>query len=222
MVELDIELAHKTTSHKRFERTLAILVGLAAIVAALLATLEMHSSKRWEESSVRAANLSVELFGKIAATGPVTAATSATQQAAALRGVESAARSQAGGRDDLRLYLALVESRVGTGLLELSKDLQSTSFEDSDLDPVIQDVLAADTESLGEIAAEQREEVEATERYGTRISRALFALSLLALSAILLGLAAVLGLRNGGFLTLGAAAVALLVAAAWGGSALLV
>lgn len=221
-MDLDIELAHKTTGENRFEKALAILVGLAAITAALLATFEMHSSKRWEESSVRAANLSVELFGKIAATGPVHAASSSAAQAGLLRGVESGARAVAGGQDELRLYLALIEDRVFRGLMKLSRSLETSSFEDTELDPLIREVLSTDQDELAEIASAQGEEVEAVERFGGRISRAVFSLSLLALSAILLGLGAVLGLRHGGILTLVASAVAMMIATGWGASALFI
>jgi hypothetical protein len=61
-MDLDVEIVHKATGKTRFEHWLAILIGLAAITAACLATLEMHSNGRWEQASTEAADLSVELF----------------------------------------------------------------------------------------------------------------------------------------------------------------
>ncbi|MDQ4144623.1 MAG: hypothetical protein M3198_12945 [Actinomycetota bacterium] len=233
---MDVEVVHKTAGENRFERALAVLVGIAAILAALLATLEMHSSRRWEESSIRAANLSVELFGKIAATGPISGAAAGAEQAALLTGTEAAARVSKARDRELELFLALVDDRVSARLLQLSKTLGPPAETDggmgavsgdlfggeNQLDPTVLDVLATDTAALGEIAAMQRDDVEASDRYGSRISRALFSLSLLALAAILLGLGAVLGLQGGGVITLTAALIAMLVAAGWGATALFI
>lgn len=219
---MDVEVAHKPAGKTRFEKALAILIGCAAIMASLLATLEMHSNKRWEQSSTKAADLSVELFGKIAASGPVTSAGVGAQQTALLSSIESTARSGASQGAELELILAYVDSRVGARLLKLGKAISAPPVADSGLDPVAREVVTTELGDLSEVAIDQREQVEESERYGSRLSRALFSLSLLALAAVLLGLAAVLGAAHGGAITLGAATVALLVAGAWGGSALLI
>ena len=220
-MDLDVEIAHKASGKSRFEKWLAIAIGAAAIVAALLATLEMHSNKRWEQASTEAADLSVELFGKIAASGPARAAGLSAEQMALALGLESGERSShpqaQGGSDVVRAY---VDGRVGERLLKLAKDIQDPPDESSGVDAVAREAVAADVEGLDEIRKEQNEHVEEAESYGTRLSRALFALSLLAFAAILLGLAAVLGVEHGGFITLGVATGTLVLATAWGASAL--
>jgi hypothetical protein len=60
------------------------------------------------------------------------------------------------------------------------------------------------------------------ECYGTRGTRAVFALSLLAIGAVLLGLAGVMGETKTGRISLGASEVALLLSAVWAGAALAV
>jgi hypothetical protein len=107
-------------------------------------------------------------------------------------------------------------------LLKLGEEITASADRATSLDPVAREVLATNTEGLREIGDEQDHQVGLAEKYGGRLSRALFALSLLALAAILLGLAAVLGIQHGGPIILGVAALALLLAAGWGGSALLI
>ena len=67
---------------------------------------------------------------------------------------------------------------------------------------------------------ELNDQLALAERYGTRSNRAVFALSLLAIGAVLLGLAGVMGETRTGRISLGASAVALLLSAVWAGAAL--
>jgi hypothetical protein len=221
-MDLDVEVVHKASGKSRFEYWLAILIGLAAIVAASLATLEMHSSKRWEQASTEAADLSVELFGKIAATGPVRAAGLSTQQTALTLDVGAIARSQHPDAKGFQIVTAYVDSEVGVRLLRLGEEITAAADRTGSLDPVAREVIETNTTGLREIGDDQDHQVELAEKYGARLSRALFALSLLALAAILLGTAAVLGLQHGGPIILGLAGVILLLAGGWGGSALLI
>jgi hypothetical protein len=221
-MDLDIEIAHKASHKSRFERALAIVIGTAAIIAALLATLEMHSNKHWEQASTEAADLSVELFGKIAATGPFRAAGVDAEQTALTISLEAIQRTRQDGARGFDFVTAYVDDRVANRLLELASHIKKVPDESSGLDPVAREVIATDTEDLAEIGEHQAEQVDEAERYGSRLSRSLFALSLLALAAILLGLAAVLGVEHGGSIVLGLATLGLLLSAGWGASALLI
>ena len=221
-MEMDVEVVHRTSGKSRFDAALGVLVGVAAVTAALLATLEMHSSKNWEQASTKGADLSVELFGKIAASGSVNAAGARAQQASLLTRIESTARDGRARNREFQVILGDVDARVSTKLQKLAETVRAVPGPESGVDPVTREVIATQASDLVHVASEQREQVDLSERYGTRISRSVFALSLLALAAILLGLAAVLGVEHGGAITLGAAAVALLAAGAWGGSAMLV
>ena len=171
---MDVEVVHKATGKSRFEKALAVLVGITAIMASLLATLEMHSNKNWERSSTAAANLSVELFGKIAATGPVDAAGARAEQAAYLSTIESSSRANQSQNRELEVMLAYVDSQVGSQLLKLAKAISAAPGDDSDLDPVAREVITTDIPDLTQLASLQREQVEDSDRYGSRLSRALF------------------------------------------------
>lgn len=218
---MDVELVHKGSHKSRFEKWLAMLVGLIAVAAALLATLDMHSNKRWEQASVRGSRLSVEIFGRIAASGPVRAAETNTQQTALLLGQESSARFLQ-DKEGADAYIALADQRASDRLLELVEAIKDPADDADELDPVARDVLATSLDELSDLSAQQHEQIDEADRYGTRINRANFALLLLALGGVLLGLAAVMGVEGRGYITLVAAGAALVSAVAWGGSALLV
>ena len=64
--------------------------------------------------------------------------------------------------------------------------------------------------------------MDIADRYGERGNRTLAGLSVLALGAVLVGLAAVLGRGVPGHVVIGAATLSLLAAAGWGVAALLV
>jgi predicted ABC-type sugar transport system permease subunit len=68
----------------------------------------------------------------------------------------------------------------------------------------------------------QNAQVDRADRYGTRQERAMFAIALVAIAAVLLGLADLFGGGRSGTIALVVAAGALVVAVGWGGSALLV
>lgn len=218
---MDVELVHKGSHKSRFEKWLAMLVGLIAVAAALLATLDMHSNKRWEQASVRGSRLSVEIFGRIAATGPVRAAQLNTQQAALILSQESSARFLQ-DKEGAGAYVALADQRASDRLLGLAEAIEEPPDESGGLDPVARDVLDTSLDELGDLRVQQNEQIDEADLYGTRINRANFALLLLALGAVLLGLAAVMGVEGRGYITLIAAVVALVSAVAWGSSALLV
>jgi len=80
-------------------------------------------------------------------------------------------------------------------------------------------------QTVGDMAGsvqELNDQLALAERYGTRGTRAVFALSLLAIGAVLLGLAGSMGATRAGRISLGASAVALLLSVVWAGAALAV
>jgi hypothetical protein len=72
------------------------------------------------------------------------------------------------------------------------------------------------------ILEEQNRLVDRADRYGTRQERAMFAIALVAIAAVLLGPAGLVGDGRGGRIALVVAAAALALALGWGGSGLFV
>ncbi len=76
----------------RCARWLAVLVGLSAVVAASLATLDLSSTKRYEDLTNRSSALSVDLFGRIAGSSFPATAEGISSQIALFRQIEGNAR----------------------------------------------------------------------------------------------------------------------------------
>lgn len=223
---MDVEVVHKATGRTRFHKWLALLAGVAAVMATLLATLDMHSNKREEQALSRSARLSVEIFGRIAGSGPVQ---TAGYQATAIgtgRAIESLARRIVGREfpetNDFEQALGAADERAGERLQSLADSVGGVPPESSGVDSHTRGVIGTGLEQLTLMVEEQNRQRDVADKYFERGTRSVYALSILALAAVLLGLAAVLGQRGGGTITLVVAGLALIFAMGWGGSALLV
>ncbi|MBI4261675.1 MAG: hypothetical protein HY658_14050, partial [Actinobacteria bacterium] len=89
------------------------------------------------------------------------------------------------------------------------------------LDRHAAEVLSATDDVIDELVAEQNRQIEEARSLGARADRATLALSLLAVGAVLLGLAALIGRGRAALVSLVAGAVVLAGSAAWGGWAAL-
>jgi hypothetical protein len=87
---MDVEVAHSVEGKPPIQKGLAVLVGLSAVVAAPLATLDLDSTKRYEDLLTRSSRLSVSLFGRIAAGGFPFTGEGIAQQAACFEAVRAA------------------------------------------------------------------------------------------------------------------------------------
>lgn len=228
---MDIETAHQA-GRDAFEKSLAVLVGLAALIGAALGTLEVDSGKSEERALNMASRLSVEIFGKIAGSGPPRSAESQSGQAATVRTMEATLRKggaeslrTVGGNVDVQRFqerIASADERVGARLQKLSESIGSVPSESSGVDPVTRAVISQSEDDFRQLLVRQQHQVDVAERFGQRGTRAVFGLSLLALTAVLLGLAAVVGRESGGTPILVLASATLALATGWGASALLV
>jgi hypothetical protein len=223
---MDIEVVHKATGRTRFHKWLALLAGLAAVLATLFATLDMHSNKREEQALSKSARLSVEIFGRIAASNPVQTAGYQAAATASSRAIESLARRIVGtdfpGTGDFETALGEADERAAERLQGLSETVGGVPPESSGVDAHTREVIASDVDELTRMVQEQNRQRDVADKFFERGTRSVYALSILALAAVLLGLAAVLGERGGGSITMVVAGLALLFAIGWGGSALTV
>lgn len=223
---MDIEVVHKATGRTRFHKWLALLAGLAAVLATLMATLDMHSNKREEQALSRSARLSVEIFGRIAGSNPVQTAGYQAAATGSSRAIESLARRIVGpefpGTGEFEEALGDADERAARRLQSLAESVGGVPAEASGVDAHTRSVISTDPEDLTRLVEEQNRQRDVADRFFERGTRSVYALSILALAAVLLGLAAVLGQRGGGSITLVVAGMALVFAMAWGGSALTV
>jgi hypothetical protein len=202
-----------------FERILAVLVGFTALVASLVAVLQVDWGRRSERSSLLAARLPVQIFEGIAASGLRTTFHLRTQQDAIALGLEALARQLASYR-----YPAVGEAEraIGQADLRASEQLRAVASEmaaidpaDRGVDPLTLRALEADIGTLTEASRRQNREADRDDLYGKRQDRTVFALSLVAIAAALLALAGVLRKGAGGRISLGTGALALVLSLAW-------
>ena len=223
---MDIEVVHKATGRTRFHKWLALLAGVAAVLATLLATLDMHSNKREEQALSKSARLSVEIFGRIAGSGPVQTAGYEGVATQTSRAIESLARRIVGQdfpeTTEFEKALGEADERAAGRLQSLAESVAAVPPEASGVDAYTRSVIGTDTNDLMRLVRQQNHQRDVADKYFERGTRSVYALSILALAAVLLGLAAVLGERGGGSITLVVAGLALVFAVAWGGSALTV
>lgn len=249
---MDVETVHAGEG-TRFGRTLSVLVGTAAVVAAALGALQMDASTRQSRAQAEGARLSVTVFEGLAAQGMVTSFQLSSLQQAIEPSIESLARRlEALEGPDIAGFedaLAAAQEAAAQRILRIAQAMSAAPGAGSDLDPHTLEVLARipdfsdlfeavargelPEESPDQIAArgkevfdrltaEQNRQVDLAETYGARSDRTVFALSLLALAAVLLALAGVTGEGTTGRAAMWSGAVVLALSAAAGGSALLI
>ena len=207
----------------RFDRWLAALVGIAAITAALLATLEMASGKQEERAFTSASRLAVRISTRVAVTGLRTSLEGSALTQAATLGLEGAQRQLAALKtgDEVAAALGRADEAASQRLLELVTRLAEDPSAQSGVDPATREALTATEPELRRLVAGQNSQVDLAERYGGRENAAIFGLSLVAVAAVLLGLAGLVGEGRQGMRTLAVAGATLAVAIGWGAAALL-
>jgi hypothetical protein len=224
-MDLDVETAHIGDGEKTpFQRWLAVLVGVAALSAALIATLEADAGRREERAFIRASRLSLDIFEGIAGSSQLFSFQGRALEQALSLGIEANGRALAaiGSPEIERVSLAQARAEriAARRLTAIFEEMTRLPGPEGGVDAHTREVLATGPEALQAVVEEQNAQVDAAERYGTRQDRSIFALSLVAIAAVLLGLAGVMGDRRGGRTALIAAGAALVVALGWGATAL--
>jgi hypothetical protein len=207
---------------RRFRTSIAALVGIAAVIAAVLAFVSSEVSRRADNASATVTLNSIDTFVDLAGGGP---------------------REQF-GRDAERRYLLLVKE--GIVRLLSAQDLIGTPAEASVADvaqvdtdtaqrlsdvrsalgrldlpapgvdpPMAAALEAADPAAVDPIIAESNAAADEATTWGNRGSRITLALALLAFGGALLGLAGLMGPDAGGRIARATAAGALAVSVIW-------
>jgi hypothetical protein len=206
---------------RRFQRWLALLVGLTAIAAATLAFIESDSGRQEERAFVESARLAVDIFAEIAASNPrVQFEANATRNALEI-GSDGDSRVL-GARGDLAIDWAVaqqpVQERASKRLLGIAGEMSELPDDDPRLDPYTKQAINSDREDWNALLKQQHAAVDRADEAGTRQNRAFASLGLTATAAALLGLAALMGAGRAGRIALVTAAVALVAAAVYGSS----
>jgi hypothetical protein len=208
----------------RFERILALLVGLTALVASLLATLELDSGRKGDRASLLGARLPVQIFEGIASSQLRSDFHLNTQREAVGVGIAALSRQITALRAGQQLAFEGVVGRADYAasrrLQAAAREMAAISPESRGVDRHTAETILVTTKALKEQVRMQGKVIDRANRFSNRDGKAVFALSLVAISAALLGLAAVLKAGPGGRIALTAGALALALSIAWGGFAL--
>ena len=209
-----------------YRRWLSALVGIAAVTAALLAALESDSGRREEQAFVRSSRASVQIFAEIAGSAPRTQFLANGLRTALGNEIGATARLLEATRasEDARgvaVPMSQAQSAAAARLTEAVKTMGRVS-PGGPLDPATRRLLTANLSGIQRVLEYQNAQVDVADRYGTRQERAMFAIALVAIAAVLLGLAGLFGAGRSSLIAMVAAGAALAVAVGWGGSALLV
>jgi len=217
------DAAPTTDMPRAFRATLAVLVGLAAILASACAWIQIDASRKQSDALITGGRQAVEILRKITASQ--------------IR--LGAADSSLGLADylDTRARLArdLHSAGLAPGADALAKADEDTamslakSFGAADdprraerlLDIATAEAVGTNVFRLGPRLEEQNASIALAERQSTRQSRASFALALTAVAAALLGLAGLLGAALAGRVALATAGTVLLFAVGWAWAAVL-
>lgn len=208
---IDLEAIVETDDGTRFDKVSALLIGVVAILAAILGTLQMELSQQESRASAHAARLSVRIFeGTAGGSEPGSFELQAFQDAITLA-TDATSRALAalerGSGSELADALMQADTAATDRLTAIAAEMGKPPGPDAPLDPTALRAATAAPETLGAIVAEQNRQVDLAEAYGERSGRAVLGLSLVALAGVLVGLAAVLGEGGPGRFALGAAIV---------------
>lgn len=222
---MEVDVAHGVEEAGPRKKWLAVLLGLSAVLAAALATLDLHSSKQYEDRVNQAARASADVFGRIAGSSFPVTAEAISLQAAGLRSIEATSRQLLSTVEPAisrwEAAMAQADKAAADRLQQLADSIGDVPGPDSGVDPFVRDVVGTETDRLLALSERQNRLLDEATRYSNRSSRAVFALSLVALATVLLGLAAVMAARSGAAPLIAGAGVLLLVGAGWGATAFL-
>ncbi len=173
---------------------------------------------------VNATRLAVRVFEASAATGLLSMYQFQAGREATLLSIDASSRdllaAEAPAVAEAQRAMATAEARAAERLTVAGEAMSRAPEETSPVDPHTRAVLALTLDDMAGSVEELNDQLALAERYGARGTRAVFALSLLAIGAVLLGLAGVMGATRTGRIALGASAVALLLSVGWAAAAL--
>ena len=220
----DIEAAAKSSELPRGRRRwLAVLVGVAAILAALFTWAERDAGRLEQQALQDGTRGSLEIFVAIAGSQARSQFTADNARRSLLVGTEGLARVVKAKGEAFRLATARsgADTRTQKRLLEVAQEMDNAKGRDTPVDGFTAQVISTDEKRLRRLLATQNQAVDDANTYGSRGQRATYALGLTAISAALLALAGLMGAARSGRIALVTAGAALLFAAVWGSSGFL-
>jgi hypothetical protein len=195
MTTVDYDALKETGSGGRFERLTALLIGLVAIVAAVLVVIQTTASLDEARNNAVARRLASELTTRLIAGSSLASYGGIHGQRALMVTMEGNSRALValGTGNAGQQAIGDAETVAGNRLTSIALAMGATPDEDSPLDPYARAMLASIQEELFAILERQNAAADAAVIASDRSSRAVMGLSLIALAGVMAGLAAVVG-----------------------------
>jgi hypothetical protein len=201
---IDLETVTETRAGTWFDRLSAFLIGLIAVLAALLALAQTVYGLTEGRASSMGTRLATDASAHLNATSSHARFAAGALQQAIVVSMEGTSRQivALGGDDQLGTAIGLADANAGDRLLGIARDMGALPGEDGPLDGYARDLLSGSVADAAAIVEEQNRQVDRANEAGIRSGRAVLGLSALALAGVLVGLAAVLGVGRAGRLML--------------------
>lgn len=223
--DLDLGVVEETAEGTPFHRWTAALIGTIAVLASILALLQVNASQEDQRASLMATRLSTAISERVEASSLLFTFALGTPRNALTLAIEATGRAltalENGDPTGVEEARAQPDSTAAERLQGIAAVMGAIPEEGGPVDPHTVEVLRADIPDLEQLVVQQNQQVDAAENWATRSSRAVLGLTLLALAGVLSGLAASFGAGRAGRAALTAAAAATLMAALAGVAALL-
>ncbi len=203
----------------RFDLLAATLIGLVAVLAAILTVVQMDTGQKSIRAQQEAAALAADLSARLETSGLVTTQLLYLKQVGLALALEGTARQIAGLQyQDEAAGIVGDQEWKAAAILDAALNATAATSGGAPVDEYTAGMLNASTKDLYAEVVEQNRQVDLADEYGNRNSQSILGLSLVALAGVLTGLGAVLREGRAGWFALVSAAV---MAAASGGLAIL-
>jgi hypothetical protein len=188
---------------RRFDLLAAVMIGAIAMLAAMLAIIQIETGQASGRAQIEAARLTSDLTARLEVSAMAQSQALVGQQSALALSLQATSRQIAGLQysDDGASAVGQVEQQAA-GALGSALAATSATSGGPPLDVYTSGLVTATTQQLLAELKEQNRQVDIAKDASTRNSFSILGLSFLALAGVLTGLAAVLREGRAGWLTL--------------------
>ena len=197
------DTAAELRAERRFDLLAAVLIGAIAVLAAVLAVIQVETGQASGRAQIEAARLSADLSARLEVGSVSSGQAILEQQTALMLAMQGTGRQIVGLQlnDDGAAAVGQAEQEAASDLAAALAATSATSG-GTPVDAYTAGLLRDETAQLLAEVTEQNRQVDIANDAGARNTRSILGLSFLALAGVLTGLAAVLREGRAGWLSL--------------------
>jgi hypothetical protein len=200
------DAASSLQAERRFDLVSAVLIGAIAVLAAVLAVVQVDTAQNESRAQQQGASLAADLSARIETSGLSQQQLLTLSQETLALSMQATARQIAGlaYEDPAAGEIGAAELATASKLAAALRATVATSG-GAPLDAYTASMIKASTADLVAEVTEQNRQVDLANAYGDRNTRSILGLSLLALAGVLTGLGAVMREGRAGWFALASA-----------------